>query len=167
MNRFWIPALVVSAMFSANAFAYRDCDDDVRYERHYRQSERPPVVWGERESVYREAPRVVYRERIVYRERPVYYEQAPARYYEQPEGRYYEQPEGRYYEQSRPYSGYDDRPASYPRYDGNRAVGQAIGAVAGGVIGNQIGRGGGRVAATAVGAVLGSVVGGRLAEYPY
>lgn len=152
MNRFWIPALVASAVFSANAFAYHDCDDDdARYERHDRQRVKREIVYEEPAVVYREAPRVVYRERIVYRDRPVYYEE----------------PEVRYYEQRRTYPRHDEGAASYPRYDGNRALGQVVGAVAGGVIGNQIGRGSGRVAATAVGAVLGGVVGGRLAAYPY
>ncbi|NMG43872.1 glycine zipper 2TM domain-containing protein [Aromatoleum toluvorans] len=164
MKRFWIPALVMSAVFSANAFAYHDdCDEEggVRYERSYRPIVKRQIVYEEPVVVYREPRRVEYRERIVYRDRPVYYQEPEVRYYEQPrsargyDGRY----DDRYYE---------ERPTDYRRNDGNRALGQVVGAVAGGVIGNQIGRGSGRVAATAVGAVLGGVLGGRVAdEYPY
>lgn len=153
MNRFWIPVLAASAVFSANAFAHHDCDDDdARYERRYRESVRREVVYEQPAVVYREAPRAVYRERIEYRERPVYY-------------REYREPAVRYYEPPRRYSGYDER--AYRHDDGNRAVGQVVGAIAGGLIGNQIGQGGGRIAATAVGAVLGGVVGGELAERSY
>ena len=134
MNKFWIPALLATAVFSANAFADHDCDDDARYERHYRHSVKREIVYEEPEVVYQEAPPVVYRERIVYRDRPANYE-----------------PEERYYERPRAYASYDERPEPYPRYDGNRAIGQVVGAVAGGVIGNQVGRGRGRVAATEIG----------------
>jgi len=149
MNRLWIPALLASAVFSANAFADHGWDDDDRYEHRCRHEARRVIVYEQPQVVYQAPPQVVYqappveyRERIVYRDRPVYYDAPPA---------------PRYY----------DRPADYPRYNGNRVVGQAVGAIAGGVLGNQVGRGSGRIAATAVGAVLGSVVGGRLSDYPY
>jgi Glycine zipper 2TM domain len=149
MNRLWIPALMATALFSANAFADHDWDDQDHCEhRYHRRVERVVVrpVYEEPRVVY-EAPPVVYRERIVYRDRPVYYEAEPR----------YEEPRPRYYEGS----------AAYPSYNANRLVGQTIGAVAGGVIGNGIGRGNGRVAATAIGAVVGSVVGGNIADYGY
>lgn len=161
MNKFWLPALLATAMFSANAFARHDCDDDEgRYERSYRQSAARVIVYDEPRAVYREAPPVVYRERIVYRDRPVYVERERS-------ARRYDDAYDGYYEAPRRYSGYDEPPARTYRRDDNRAVGQLVGAIAGGVIGNQIGRGNGRVAATAVGAVVGGVVGGELADYRY
>lgn len=154
MNKFWIPALVAATVFSANAFARHDCDDeDGHHERSDRHSASRVIVYDEPRVVYREPPRVVYRERVVVREVPVY-EQRRARRYE----------EDRYDEPPRRHSGYDERWMRDERRDDNRAVGQVVGAIAGGVIGNQIGHGGGRVAATAVGAVLGGVVGGSIAE---
>ena len=139
MNRLLIPALIATAVFSANAFAHDDGDDNHWEHRHHRWGEHVVVqhVYAEPEVIY-QAPPVVYRERIVYRERPVYYEAEP-----------------RYYE----------RPASYSGDSSNRFVGQAIGAIAGGALGNQVGRGNGRIAATAIGAVVGSVIGGNVA-YP-
>ncbi|MBS0346432.1 MAG: glycine zipper 2TM domain-containing protein [Proteobacteria bacterium] len=151
MKKFMIPAVLAAAVFSANAFAHGWDDDDDHCDRRYRHGGRPVVVYEQPQvvyqappAVYQAPPQVVYRERIVYRDRPVYYAQPQQEAY------------------------YPPQPAvAYPRYDGNRVVGQAVGALAGGVIGNQIGRGSGRVAATAVGAVLGSVVGSRMAGYPY
>ena len=140
MNRLLIPALIATAVFSANAFAHGDRDDDDRWEhRHHRRVERVVVhhVYAEPEVIY-QAPPVVYRERIVYRDRPVYYEAEP-----------------RYYERPAPYSGGSS----------NRLIGQTIGAIAGGALGNQVGRGNGRIAATAIGAVVGSAIGGNVA-YP-
>lgn len=143
MNKLWLPALIATTVFSANAFADHDWDDDDHCEHRYRHRVEHVVVrhvYEEPQVIY-QAPPVVYRERIVYRDRPVYYEQ----------------PEPRYYE----------RPTAYPSYNGNRVIGQTVGAVAGGVIGNQIGKGNGRIAATAIGAVVGSVVGGNMADYGY
>ena len=143
MNKLWIPALVATAIFSANAFADHDCDDEGNYyERVQHRRVKRVVVYEEPEVIYR-APPVIYRERVVYRERP----------------EYYAQPEPRY----------ETRPGAvvYPRGYADRAAGQLVGAVAGGVIGNRFGRGGGRAAATAAGVVLGSIIGGRLTEYPY
>ncbi len=157
MSKLWIPAVIATAVFSANAFADHNWDDEDHCDnRHRHRIERvvmqpvydePRVIYQAPPVVY-EAPPVVYRERVVYRDRPVYY---------QPEQRIYERPEPRYYERS----------ASYPSYNANHLMGQAIGAVAGGVIGNNIGNGNGRVVATALGAVVGSVVGGNMAGYGY
>ena len=76
MNRFLIPTLIATAIFSANAFAHNDWDDYGEHQRHHRM-ERIVV-----HHVYEE-PEVIYRERIVYRDRPAYYETAP-RYYGRP-----------------------------------------------------------------------------------
>ena len=140
MNKFWIPTLLLAAVFSANAFAHDyDEEDDHYYEhRHVVRRVERVVVYDEPDVVY-QAPPVRYRERIVYRDRPVYVESAPD-----------------YYERPAPYPGY------YVGVD-NRAVGQTVGAIAGGVLGHSVGRGGGRIASTAVGAVLGSIIGGNLA----
>jgi len=149
MNKLWIPALMATTLFTANAFADHDWDDEDRCERHHRhRAERVVVreVYEEPRVVY-QAPAVIHRERIVYRERPVYYEAEPR----------YEAPARPYYERS----------TDYPRYGGNRLVGQTVGAVAGGVIGSGVGKGNGRIAAAAIGAVVGSVVGGHLADYSY
>ena len=103
------PALLASAVFSANAFADRGWDDDDRYERRCRHEARRVIVYEQPQVVYQAPPQVVYqappveyRERIVYRDRPVYYAPPAPRYY--------------------------DRPADYPRYNGNHVVGQAVGA---------------------------------------
>lgn len=150
MNKLLIPALIATAVFSANAFADRDWNDDYRDQgrghRHH-QMDRVVVqtVYAEPEIIY-QAPPVVYRERIVYRDRPVYYEAEP-RYVEP---RYQERQE---------------RPAAYSGDSSNRFVGQALGAIAGGALGSQVGRGNGRIAATAIGAVIGSAMGGN-AAYP-
>lgn len=150
MNRLWIPALLATAAFSANAFAYHDRDDEEHCDDRYRHRvehvvvhhvyEEPQVVYREAPPViYQAPPQVVYRERVVYRDRPAYYD-----------------------------AGENDAPQPvYPRYDGNRAVGQVVGAVAGGLIGNGVGGGNGRIAATALGAVIGSMVGGSLAGDGY
>lgn len=139
MNRLLIPTLVVTAFFSANAFADRGWDDDYREHGRHHRAEHVVVhhVYEEPEVIY-QAPPVVYRERVVYRDRPVYYEAEP-----------------RYYERTATYSGDSS----------NRLIGHAIGAIAGGALGNQVGRGNGRIAATAIGAVVGSVIGGNVA-YP-
>lgn len=146
MNKFWIPALIATAVFSSNAFADRHYDRDDHYQhRHYRQAKHVVVhhVYDEPQVVY-QAPEVIYRERIVYQDRPDYYATAPR----------YNPPPTRHYER-----------ADIPVQAGSdRFVGQAIGAVAGGLIGNRVGKGNGRVAATAVGAVIGSMVGGNLAS---
>jgi hypothetical protein len=139
MNRLLIPALISTAVFSANAFAHSGWDDDHRgYSRHNRVERVVVQHVYERPAVIYQTPPVVYRERIVYRDRPVYYEAEP-----------------RYYE----------RPATYSGDSSNRLIGQAIGAIAGGALGNQVGRGNGRIAATAIGAVIGSAIGGNVA-YP-
>jgi len=139
MNRLLIPAMIVTAVFSANAFADHGWDDDYREHRGHHREKHVVVhhVYEEPEVIYQAAP-VVYRERVVYRDRPVYYEAEP-----------------RYYE----------RPATYSGDSSNRMVGQVIGAIAGGALGNQVGRGNGRIAATAIGAVIGSAIGGN-AAYP-
>jgi len=158
MNKLWIPALAAACVFSANAFAGHDWDDDDRYEhRHghrgkhvvmrpvYVESpvvyQAPRVVYPAPQVVYQpvyQPPQVVYRDRIVYRDVPVY----------EPAPRYYEQPAVQF-------------------YPGDRVVAQTVGAIAGGVIGNQFGKGNGRVAATAVGAVVGGIIGGNLPAYRY
>jgi hypothetical protein len=143
MKKIWIPALVATAVFSANAFAHGDWDDDDHCERRYRHRVQHVVVqrvYDEPQVIY-EAPPVVYRERIVYRERPVYYEAEP-----------------RYEE---------ERPTAYRSYKTNRVIGQAVGAVAGGLIGHQVSRGNGRIAETALGAVVGSVVGASMLDDGY
>jgi hypothetical protein len=158
MNKVWIPALIATVVFSTNAFADHDWNDDDHWEhRHHHRGERivvqgayarPAVIYqAPPQVVYQAPPQVIYRDRVVYRDAPVYYEAAPR--YDAPPPRYYEQPQ------------------PSPSYNGNRVMGQAVGAVVGGVIGNQFGRGRGRVVATAAGAVLGSVVGGNVASYGY
>lgn len=149
MKPIWIPVLVATAAFSANAFADHrwDDDDDHCEHRHYRERVVVQRVYEEPAVVYQAPPQVIYQDRMVYRDRPVYYEAEP---------RYDAPPPPRYYEQ---------QPAAYPAYGGNRIAGQAIGAVAGGVIGSRFGRGNGRLVSTAVGAVVGSVVGGNLSGY--
>lgn len=148
MNKYWIPALLVPVVFSANAFAHNWDDEDHHGHRFNHRVERVIVqeVYAQPEVIYQAPPQVIYRERVVYRDRPVYYEADPI-YREPP--RYYQQPQ------------------PYPSRNGDRAVGQAIGAVAGAVIGNRFGQGNGRVLSTAAGAVLGSVVGANLSSYGY
>ncbi len=138
MNRLLVPALLATAVFSANAFAHDDWDDDHWEHRRHRPVKHVVVhhVHEAPEVIYQAPPGVVYRERIEYRDRPVYHE-----------------PEPRYYE----------RPAPYPGSGGNRLIGQTIGAIAGGALGTQIGKGNGRIAATAIGAVVGSAIGGSVA----
>ncbi len=146
MNKLWIPALLVSAVFSANAFADHDWDEhEYHHHHHHYRGEyvvvqpayaQPQVVYQAPPVVYQAPPQVVVQERVVYRDRPVYYDAGPRYAPPQP---------------------------VYQRYEGNRAVGQVVGAVAGGLLGNGVGKGNGRVAATAVGAVIGSVVGGNMA----
>lgn len=145
MNRYWLSALIVPAVFSANAFAHDWDDEDHHGHRHHRWAERVVVqqAYVQPEVIYQLPPQTVYRERVVYRP-AVYYETAPV--YQEPP-RYYSQPQ------------------PYPVYNRDRAVGQALGAVAGAVIGNQFGHGDGRVLSTAAGAVIGGVVGGNLSGY--
>ena len=148
MNKLFIPALITTAVFSANAFADRGWDDDYRdrdrgHHRHHQVGQVVvQTVYAEPEIIY-QAPPVVYRERIVYRDRPVYYEAEPR----------YAEPR------------YQERPVVYAGDSSNRFVGQALGAIAGGALGSQVGRGNGRIAATAIGAVIGSALGGN-AAYP-
>lgn len=157
MNRFAIPALIASSLFSASAFAGHWDDDRDHPRRHvpakhvvvHHVHEKPVVVYQRPAPVVHEAPRVVYRERIVYRDRPVYYERADGPGYYETEPRY------------------DERPAPYPGSGSTRLVGQAVGAIAGGALGSQVGKGNGRVAATAIGAVLGSIIGAGVADGRY
>lgn len=139
MSRLLVPTLIVTAVFSTNAFAEHGLDNDYREHRRHHKEKHVVVhhVYEAPEVIYR-APQVAYRERIVYRDRPVYYEAAPR---------------------------YHERPASYSGDGSNRLIGQAIGAIAGGALGNQVGKGNGRIAATAIGAVIGSAIGGNVA-YP-
>lgn len=149
MNKLFIPTLIATAVFSANAFAKGDWDDDHKNRGHHRHHQVKQVivqhVYEEPEVIY-QAPPVVYRDRIVYRDRPVYYEAEP-RYVEP---RYQERQE---------------RATAYSGDSSNRFIGQALGAIAGGALGSQVGRGNGRIAATAIGAVIGSAMGGN-AAYP-
>jgi len=148
MNRYWIPALIATTLFSASALAH-DWDDEGHCEPRYRHRvERVVVqeVYAQPEVVYQAPPQVIYRDRVVYRDRPVYYEAAPS--YQEPP-RYYPQPQ------------------RYPNRNGDSAAAQTIGAVAGAVIGNRFGQGNGRILSTAAGAVIGSIVGGNLSGYGY